>query len=119
MVTEAHHWLALTSAVPVLLAGIEGAVRAWRRTPPGALASGLGTLVQLLLGVTIAGGLGLLVGGARPHELLHFVYAVLVFGALPVANSLSGRSGPRGRGVGTFLGAAVALGVIARLIATG
>jgi hypothetical protein len=119
MVTEVHHWLAYASAVPVLLAGIEGATRAWRRTPPGALASGLGTLVQLLLGVTIAGGLGLLVGGARPHELLHFVYAVLVFGALPVANSLSGRLGTRGRGAATFLGAAVALCVIARLIATG
>lgn len=119
MVTEAHHWLAYASAVPVLLAGLEGATRAWRRTPPGALASGLGTLVQVLLGVTIAGGLGLLVGGARPNELLHFVYAVLVFGALPVANSLSGRLGPRGRGFATVIGAAVALGVIVRLFATG
>jgi hypothetical protein len=119
MVTEAHHWLAYVIAAPVLLTGIEGATRAWRRTPPGALASRLGNLVQLLLGVTIAGGLGLLVGGARPRELLHFVYAVLVFGALPVANAVSGRFGPRGRGVATFLGAAVALGVIARLIATG
>ena len=119
MVTEAHHWLAYVSIAPVLLIGIEGATRARRRTPPGALASRLGTLLQLLLGVTIAGGLGLLVGGARPHELLHLVYAILVFGALPVANALSGRFGSRGRGVATVLGATVALGVIARLIATG
>lgn len=119
MVTDVHHWLAYASAVPVLFVGIEGATRAWRQTPPGALASRLGRLVQLLLGVTIAGGLGLLVGGARPRELLHLVYAVLVFGALPVANALSGRFGPRGRGAATVLGAAIALAVIARLIATG
>jgi hypothetical protein len=119
MVTEVHHWLALASAVPVLLAGIEGATRAWRRRPPGTMASRLGTIVQLMLAVTIAGGLGLLVGGARPHELLHFVYAVLVFGSLPVANALSDRSGPRARGIATSLGAAVALGIIVRLFATG
>lgn len=119
MVTEVHHWLALASTVPVLLVGLEGAVRAWRGTPPGALASRLGAVVLLLLGVTIAGGLGMLAGGARPHELLHLVYAILAFGALPVANSASGRLRARGRGIATLVGAAVALAVIIRLFATG
>ena len=46
-------------------------------------------LLLVLLLITIAGGLGLLVGGARPREILHFVYAIVVFGAVPIAAALS------------------------------
>ncbi len=43
----------------------------------------------ILLGMTAAGGLALLVGGQRPKEFLHLVYALLALGLVP---SLAGWS---------------------------
>jgi hypothetical protein len=67
----------------------------------------------------VAGGLGLLAGGGRPKEILHFVYAIVALGAVPVADSMARRSGPRRRGIASLIGALVALAVIARLFQTG
>jgi uncharacterized membrane protein YjdF len=72
-----------------------------------------------VLGVTVAGGLGLLLGGARPRELLHFVYAVLAVGTVPIATSVSAHWGARRRALVSLLGALVALVAILRLFATG
>lgn len=72
-----------------------------------------------MLVVTIAGGLGLLVGGGRPRELLHFVYAIVALGIVPVVDSLSRRAGPRPRGIATFAAALIALAVVVRLFQTG
>jgi hypothetical protein len=83
------------------------------------LAGRIQALLLIALAVTIAGGLGLLAGGARPREALHFVYAVVAIGALPVANSLTQRAGPRARGVATLAAVLVILVVIARLFGTG
>ena len=69
--------------------------------------------------VTLAGGLGLLAGGGRPREILHFVYAVVALGAVAIADSIARRTGPRQRGIASLVGALVALAVIARLFQTG
>jgi len=87
--------------------------------PAGAAAARLDGLVLLLVAVTAAGGLGLLAGGARPHELLHFVYAVVAIAALPISTSVSARWEPRRRGIATVIGALVGLAVIVRLFGTG
>jgi hypothetical protein len=76
-------------------------------------------LLTLVLVVTAAGGLGLLVGGARPRELLHFGYGVIAIGAVPVADSLTRQAGPRPRAIATLTGALVSLVVILRLFGTG
>lgn len=102
-----------------MLAGLEGAWRALRRSPASTAAARLDGLVLLVVAVTAAGGLGLLVGGARPKELLHFVYAVVALAALPISTSLSQHWEPRRRGIATLLGALVALAAIVRLFATG
>ena len=94
-------------------------MRAARRLPAGAAAARLDGLVLLLVAVTAAGGLGLLVGGARPHELLHFVYAVVALAALPISTSVSARWEPRRRAMATVVGALIGLAVIVRLFATG
>ena len=103
----------------VVLVGLEAGWRAWRRSPPGGVADRLQGLLLLVLVVTIAGGLGLLIGGARPRELLHFVYAIVALGALPVAGSLSRNWGSSQRGVASLAAAIVALTVIVRLFETG
>jgi hypothetical protein len=86
-----------------------------RRTLSGRLAG----LVLLVVGVTIAGGLGLFVAGARPRESLHFVYAILAIGAIPVASSLAGRMSPRQEALTTLAAALVVVVLIARLFQTG
>jgi hypothetical protein len=105
--------------VAAALVGMEAAVRAVRRKPPGDLTERIEQIFLIAIVVTGAGGLGLLVGGGRPKEILHFVYAIVALGAMPVANSLSRRMSPRGQGVTSLVGAGVALVVVARLFGTG
>lgn len=97
----------------------QAALRAWRRSAPSPLTSRVETLLLLALVITSAGGLGLMAGGARPREPLHFVYAALALAALPVANSFAGRWEPRRLAVATLLAALVVLAVVARLFGTG
>lgn len=103
----------------MLAIGVDGGVRAWRCTPPGRLSERIVVVLLVVLIISIAGGLGILIGGARPAEPLHFVYAIVVLGVLPIAETLSRKSSPRRRGIATLLGALVAVIVLARLFATG
>ena len=101
------------------LVAVEAGWRAWRRSPPGDIADRLEAILLVALVIAIAGGLGLLVGGARPQELLHFVYAIVVLSALPIAGTLTKEASPRSRGLADVVGAFVALVVVARLFGTG
>lgn len=101
------------------LVGLEAAWTAVHRSPPGLWAGRLRALVILILIITIAGGLGILAGGGRPREVLHFIYALVALGILPVANLLARSMGPRGRSSATLVATLVGLGVVVRLIQTG
>ncbi len=103
----------------VALVGIAAAWRVRRPSPAGVGAGRLEGLALLAIGLTIAGGLGLLLGGARPREPLHFLYAVIAIGALPIATSLSTRWEPRRAAIAVLLGALLALVAILRSFATG
>jgi hypothetical protein len=103
----------------MLVIGVEGALRAWRQSPPGPLAERLVVVLLVMLFVSIAGGLGLLVGGGHPKETLHFVYAIVALGVLPISDTLSKGRSPRTRGLASLVGALVALVVVARLFGTG
>ncbi len=83
------------------------------------MAGRLEAVLLSAVGATIAGGLGLLVGGARPREQLHLVYAGIAFAVLPVANSIARRSGPRTQAWVALAATAVILVVILRLFGTG
>lgn len=98
---------------------IEGAWRARRDAPRGPLAERAEQILLLAIVVTAAGGLGLFVSGARPTETLHFLYAVVGLGLLPVTGSLSRRWRPRAQGAATVVAALVVLVVILRLFQTG
>ena len=102
-----------------MLAGLEGARRAWQRTPPGSASRRLEGVLLLAIGLSAGGGLGMLIGGARPHEALHFLYAVIAFGTLPIAAGLTRNASDRTRGLASVGGALIALVVVARLFATG
>ncbi len=94
-------------------------MRIVRGAPRGDLADRLEQIFVIALVVALAGGLGLLAGGGRPREVLHFVYAIVALGALAVAGSISRRASPRQQGIASLVGALVALAVIARLFQTG
>ena len=100
-------------------AAVEAARRAWHRVPPGVIAERLEAALLLVLGVATAGGLGMLAGGGSPRAQLHFVYAMVVLGALPIAAAFSREGSPRVRGVASLVGALLGLVVVARLFSTG
>jgi hypothetical protein len=77
------------------------------------------SLTLVAIGVSAAGGLGILAAGGGPRELLHFVYPVFAFGTLPVVARIAAKWDPRRRGLATVLAAAVTFVVLARLAATG
>lgn len=86
---------------------------------PGAVSAWVSRLVLLSLALTLAGGLGLLAGGARPREPLHFVYAILGLGAVPIAQSLTHTTSTRWQAAATAGGAIVGLVLVSRLFQTG
>jgi predicted membrane channel-forming protein YqfA (hemolysin III family) len=106
--------------VPVALEAAWRAWQAWRgKRLPSPTTGRLEAMLLIVVGATIAGGLGLLAGGGRPREALHFVYAVLAIATLPVANSIARRFGPLAQ-AWVALGAALVISVvIARLFGTG
>ncbi len=97
MITVLHWLLALASAAVLALAGLEASLRAVQNRKPGQLSARLPESVLLLLGITVASGLGMFLGGAHPQEWLHLLYALLAFLALPVASTLASRASLRGR----------------------
>ncbi len=119
MIHTLHLFLAFVSAVVVALAGLEAGLRLVRNRKPGTNASRLSQCVLLILGVTAASGLGMFVGGARPHELLHLLYAGLAFSAIPVTDLLAGRLSPRARGLASTVAALIGLVLLVRLFMTG
>jgi hypothetical protein len=119
MITALHLFLAYASAAVVALAGLEAGLRMVRNRKPGALSARLSGSMLLILGVTAASGLGMFVGGARPHEMLHLLYAGLAFSAIPVTDMLAGRLSPRVRALASTVAALISLVLIVRLFMTG
>lgn len=73
--------------------------------------------VLLLLAIAVLSGLVILVTGARPHDPLHLLYAVLALLVLPVArfwDRLSDR-----RALAVVVGSVVIIALVLRLFQTG
>lgn len=116
---DLHQFLAAMSFLAMGLVAAEGGVRAARATPPGRLAGRVTGLMLILVAATGAGGLALLAARHRPEEMLHLLYGVVAFAAVPVADQAAAGSSPRRRGVARLVGGVIGLGVILRLFATG
>jgi hypothetical protein len=116
---DLHVSLAVATVVAMVGAAIEAGGRAVTGRPPGRLAAAMSAILIVVVGMTAAGGLAMLVRGERPKEFLHFVYAAVAFVPIPIGDSLAAHASPRRRAAARFLTVLVALGVIARLFATG
>lgn len=117
---DVHVLLAILTVLTVVIATLEGAVRAIRGRPEGIAAGRTRIAVLFSVVTTAAAGLALLVGGHRPHEWLHLIYAVLALGLVPVAdNAATMLQSDRGKALTRVGGGLVSLVVIARLFVTG
>jgi hypothetical protein len=116
---DLHNLLGLLSVVAMGGVAVEAGVRTTTGAVPGRWADRAGTILVLLVVVTAAGGVALLLGGYRPHEMLHIIYAALFLATVPVADSLVRQRAPRARGGARLLGALVGLGIAFRLFTTG
>jgi hypothetical protein len=115
-----HIALAILTTATVLLATIEGAIRAIRKVPAGDAA--FRSLVAVLISVvlTVGAGIALIVSGERPKEWLHLLYAALAFGLIPFAdNASSSLRSNRMKGLYRFGGGVVCLLILTRLFVTG
>lgn len=117
---DLHVPLAILTMLAVVVATMEGAVRAVRPRPAGLAAERTRTAVVLVVAMTTAVGVALLVGGHRPKEWLHLIYAALAFGLVPVAdNAGTMLQSDRGKGLARLGGGLVCIVVVTRLFATG
>ena len=120
MLKDLHVLFAILTTLAVLLATVEGAVRAIRGRPAGAAM--LRTLIAVLISVVVTAfaGVVLLIIGHHPKEWLHLLYAALALGLIPFADnaSLSLRTN-RSKGLYRFGGGIVCLLVLTRLFVTG
>jgi hypothetical protein len=117
---DLHVLLAVLTTFTLAVATVEGVVRAVRGRPAGVATERTRGAVLLVVGMNVASGLALLVGGHRPGEWLHLVYAVLAFGLVPVAdNAATSLGSDRGKALARVGGGLVCLVVITRLFQTG
>jgi hypothetical protein len=119
MIGQLHLAFATVCLVAMASVAAEGAWRALRDRPPGRVASAAFSILLLLLAITMAGGLGIFLGGGRPRELLHLVYATLALASVPIADTLARHSTPRRRALARLAGALVGAVIIWRLFGTG
>jgi hypothetical protein len=116
---DLHLVLAFTALVAMVVVTGDAVVRTVRGGPPGELASTGSKVLLVLLMMTAAGGLALLVGGHRPKELLHIMYAAVAFGPNPLADSLAARAAPHRKALTRLFAATIALVAVVRLFQTG
>ncbi len=116
---DLHLLLTLATLVTMLVVTVEAAVRLVRGRPPGRFAARGLAVVLILVVMAAAGGLALLVGGHRPREWWHAMYAGFAFAMIPLADSITLRASARWKALARLIGALIALEVIVRLFQTG
>jgi heme A synthase len=79
----------------------------------------LGRTALAVIGVTILLGAALLLTGARPAELLHLLYGVVLLGTLPLAQTFAAEAPARSRAAVVAGAALIGLILCWRLFATG
>lgn len=116
---DLHFLLTLATLAAIVVVIGEAAVRLVQGRPPGRLASRGLVVVLILVATAAAGGLALLVGGHRPREWWHVMYAGFAFAMIPLADSITLRASARWKALARLIGGLIALEVIVRLFQTG
>jgi hypothetical protein len=118
MLGDIHIVLALLAVALFALVGVAAVVSIVRKAPDPAAAP-LDALVLVVIAMNAVVGVGFVIGGRGPRELLHYLYAFVAFAALPVADFVALRWDDRSRAYARIAGAAVGIVVVIRSFATG
>lgn len=118
MVAEVHRILAFVAIGLFAIVGLSAALSIVRSRPDRA-AVVVDALLLAVVGLGVALGLVLLIGGSGPRELLHFVYAVVAFTSVPVADIVALEWSDRRRGVARVVASLIGIAVVIRSFATG
>jgi hypothetical protein len=116
---ELHVLLTVAALAAMLVVAVEAGVRLVRARAPGRFATRSLALVLILVVMAAAGGLALLVGGHRPKEWWHAMYAGFAFAMIPLADSITLRASPRWKAFARLIGTLIVVEVIVRLYQTG
>ena len=118
VVADVHRILAFVAIGLFAVVGLGAALSAVRSRADRA-AVVVDALLLAVVGLAIALGAVLLIGGSRPRELLHFVYAVAAFAAVPVADLVALEWSDRRRGIARVVASLIGIAVVVRSFATG
>jgi hypothetical protein len=119
-VSDLHAALAILAAIAAgatLLLVATAAVRGRTLVQPWTDRAILFALALVVANVFV--GAGIAVGGRRPADPLHYLYAILAIVVLPIARFGGGESWARRRALVIGLGAIVLVGLVVRLVQTG
>jgi heme A synthase len=117
-VTALHAWGGWAVVGMLVIVAIVG-IAAARTDRANRALEWLGRTALAVIGVTILLGAALLLTGARPAELLHLLYGVLLLGTLPLAQTFAAEAPARSRAAVVAGAALIGLILCWRLFATG
>ena len=113
------HRLLAYLAVAGVAFGLGGSALGLLRRGHEAVADWIQAAVLSLLVVVGVGGLVVVVEDGRPADGLHFVYATIAIGIIPLARSFAGRASGRSAAILLLATFVVLAGLLYRLFATG
>src|SRR6266568_1767991 len=100
-----------------LLLAITAGIAAWLGGAPWVRMAG--TVVTVLVGAEVILGAIAWIGGDRPSEALHYLYAIAALGAVPLAATFASEAPPRPRATVLAVAGLILAVLVWRLASTG
>ena len=114
-----HNGLFRAGLLLTVIIGIWGLVMYFRKLPPGGGFRSTLVLTEVLFVLQGLIGVGMFLGGRRPHDSLHWLYGVLLVLLLPIAATYVGGRGPRREALVYGIAGLFMAGLTIRALTTG
>jgi len=114
-----HNGLFRAGLLLTVIIGIWGLVMYFRKLPPGGGFRSTLVLTEVLFILQGLIGVGMFLGGRRPHDSLHWLYGVLLVLLLPIAATYVGGRGPRREALVYGIAGLFMAGLTIRALTTG
>jgi hypothetical protein len=114
-----HNGLFRAGLSLTVIIGIWGLVMYFRKLPPGGGFRSTLVLTEVLFVLQGLIGVGMFLGGRRPHDSLHWLYGVLLVLLLPIAATYVGGRGPRREALVYGIAGLFMAGLTIRALTTG
>ncbi len=114
-----HNGLFRAGLLIALIIGIWGLVMYFRKLPPSGGYRSTLVLTEVLFILQGLVGIGMFLGGRRPHDPLHWLYGVLLVLLLPIAATYASGRGPRREALVYGIAGLFMTGLTIRALTTG